>query len=763
MVQPGPVGTPPQSECHDEARNVPTAHSGRLVYARPQDLPSFPSVGLKANGSAASAAASLGWANQKSPEPWKPNKSASASAAAILAKDHKMAAAWKPTPSSEGAQAAMLAHKASRTSESRKPSTTDHGHSAAAQAFNAGRNSMPNSRANTLDHRGSLMAAKGAMATRPRANTAPASRESYPDKANAAAIALKAATKAHQPNRSSVPSKEGGAAPYTNMNRQMFISQPAFKLEAKDQTREEELHASAVAMAKKMFKQQQILINQAKKLSANDPQIPRRRRSSSSLSDDVQPMQFNTLQDAAYKLAQERLTKLHEDNMKNRDYQDYYGQGKAPRKFSVRAKLRRRASSDGAVIEDRQRSRQIRKQMSIFSNKLSEVDQKKRQQDRDALLAVAQRNVQARLKGMDDAVAEKTGMVPPSTLSQWEAKAYSAAQARSDNRLSKHGKVDLGAGKYMDQDDINAIAARRVQPVLDEINDKADREHARQFEASLEAERTKEKEEIENAREKEVQDIYKKLKDQEKQEAKAAKDEERAVRAEQKRLAKAAKHRSAPASVQYFYPEDEPAVDDTTEVALNDIGQPVKVLTSPAPATGTGDQGRINIDVPDEHKQKRRTRSGSSSPKSPTGKVKTWFKSRFSRGSKSDDDKPKSKDKDNSQRGFIGGAALTGMTSNNDSSSSVDNRSASVRAVAMAGRRRTDLSDDLSRSQFRSQSAIDPNEVSPMSSSSSEDDFFGDEARDRVGVGLSPPKPIQDPAERKSLSPVRDSRFHEII
>jgi hypothetical protein len=356
------------------------------------------------------------------------------------------------------------------------------------------------------------MAAKGAMATRPRANTAPSAKEAYPDEGNAAANALKAAARAHRPKSTALLNKDAGAIPFTNMDRQMYTSNPPVKSEVDEKNREDVLHASAVAMAKKIFSQQQKVIDQAKKAHASDPSSPRRARSSSSLSDEGRPMQFSTLQDAAYKLAQERLSKLHEDNLKNRDYQEYYGNTRPQRKFSIRGKLRRRASSDGDVTEDRERSRQIRKQMSIFSTKLSEVDGKKRQHDRDALLAAAQRNVQASLQGMDDKISAKTGMVPASTLSNWEAKAHAAAQSRSDNRLSKHGKVDIGAGKYMTQEEIDAIATQRVQPVLDEINENAEKEHARQTELRLDAEAKKEAREVEKAREKEIADIAKKLK-----------------------------------------------------------------------------------------------------------------------------------------------------------------------------------------------------------------------------------------------------------
>ncbi|KAH8664298.1 hypothetical protein BX600DRAFT_297499 [Xylariales sp. PMI_506] len=755
---------------HDDTGGSSTSgtYSGPLVYAKPKDLPSFPSVGLGPGASAASAAATLGWSRQKSPEIWKPDSSASASAAAVLATDYKMATAWAPSPSNHGAQAAMLAHKSAKSTDIWKPSETDHGYSAATQAFKADRNPVAgnntDSSVSTLNRQRSLMAARGAMKSRPRANTAPAPRESYPDKSNAAANALKAATKAHKPNRPT-PSKDAGAVPYTTMNRQMFTSHPPINPEPEDQSREDVLHASALAMAKRMFNQQQKLIEQTKKAHANDPPVPRRARSSSSLSDEGQPMQFNTLQDAAYKLAQERLARLHQENLKNREYQDYYGHGKAQRRFTIIGKLRRRSSSDGVTLEDQKRSQQIRRQMSIFSSKLSEVDEKKREHDRQALLAAAQRNVQAQLKGMDDKISAETGMVPPTRATDWEEKAQFVAQSRSENRMSHHGQIDLGGGKYMTREDIDAIAAQRVQPVLDEINQQAEKEHIRQTELRLEAEARKEAREIDKAREKEIAEIAKKLKEQDKQEhkdrkaeerreAKARKDEEKVTKAEQKRIAKEERHRSAPARIVIrsgVLSAEEVMGDDRVE--LNDVGQPVRIPTSSQPAPQDEESNMTRDEAIDvqftSHHQSKSEGASPTDKVSPTGRVKTWFKSRFRNSSKSEDDRPK--------RSFLGGHALTGLDSNNASSISVDNGSGSVRAVAMAGRQRTDLSEDLSSSQ---PPRLD--DISPMSSSS-DDEYFRDEAQVQTRAQLKAPAPLRDPAAKKSHSPLRDSRFHEII
>lgn len=353
------------------------------------------------------------------------------------------------------------------------------------------------------------------MAVRPRSNTAPSAKEGYPDEANAASNALKAAAAVHKAPRQSTAVPKGGAVPFTTMNRQMYTSHPPVKPEVEEQNREAQLHASALAMAQKMFTQQQKVIDQTKKAQGKSVRRTRSTTSLSSEEDEVRPMQFNNLQDAAYKLAHERLAKLHDSHLADREYQEYYGQGqsKPSRKFSVRGKLtRRRSSSDGDLIEDQRKSQQIRQQMSIFNSKLSQVDVQKRQSDRDALMAAAQRNVQARMKGMDDKISAETGMAPASRSTNWEAKAQAAAQSRSNNRMTHHGMIDIGGGKYMSQEEIDAIAAAKVQPTLDEINEKAEKERARRTELRLEAEAKKEAAEREKARHREVTSIEKKLK-----------------------------------------------------------------------------------------------------------------------------------------------------------------------------------------------------------------------------------------------------------
>ncbi len=442
-----------------------------------------------------------------------------------MAKDYKMAPSWQPEQSSNGARgAAVLAHRGSVSKAeiwTPEPSVASWGNSAAVQAMKKDRAGGLSPQLNyghtTLGRRGSLLAATGAMSTgRKRAESSPIVRklETYPDEANAVANALSAATisASRSQKRNNIPSA-GGSVPFTNMSREMYTSHPPVGPEVEEQNREAVLHASAVAMAKKMYTHQQLQIDAATAAAQKGAMAAHRRTSSGASSpDEAQPMRFNSLQEAAQKLAQERLGKLHDEHAKNREYRDYYGSNPMQSRLSIRGRTRKRASSDGKLDEDREQSNKIRAQMSLFSSNISQVDAKKRQQDREALIAAAQRNVTKSLHGMDEKVFADTGKVTPSLLSEWEMKAHAAAQANSNLRMENHGKVHIGGGKFIDQKDIDAVAARNVQPVLDEINEKAEAERERQAILKLDQETQQRKVVEEKTREKERKEIEKKLK-----------------------------------------------------------------------------------------------------------------------------------------------------------------------------------------------------------------------------------------------------------
>ena len=336
-----------------------------------------------------------------------------------------------------------------------------------------------------------MMAATGAMSgSRKRSDSTPIPPSSYPDSKNSAANALKAATSAGRTTRGQPASTTPTHSPLnagkihnaaiTNLSREMYTSHPPVAPEVEEKKRQDTLQAAAVSMAKKMYEVQQRQNEEAATLRRSDSQYAASsahdRPQSSASSGDLPAPQYANLQEAAKKLAAERLAKLHDEHAA---YRNYYGTQKQPNKrLSIRG--RRRASSDGqADGSDEERSRQIRNEMSLFTDKLAQIDNKKRKQDRDSLLAAAQRNVRASMNAQDERLFNETGKVSPAMMAEWEAKAKAKAEAESEVRMANHGMVNIGGGKFLDQSEVDAIAAAKVQPTLDEITVTAEKHRAR--------------------------------------------------------------------------------------------------------------------------------------------------------------------------------------------------------------------------------------------------------------------------------------------
>ncbi|KAI9800598.1 MAG: hypothetical protein M1833_003256 [Piccolia ochrophora] len=646
-----------------------------LKHADSHDLPSFPVVGLSNKESSAGAAASLAHANQKPFEHWKPDPSASASAAAVLAKDHKAPEPWHPEETSKGSKAAAShAQAEGGFVDVWRPGNaiTAYGNSAAAQAIRLSGVVSPEARSSTPadDKKKSLIAATGAVKnSRRRAESTPVPVTSYPDAGNSSANALNAATLAAKPSTKKAAPKPGSdprmppidAARIHNIaknkvNRDMYGSHPPVALEIEEKNRNDVLHAAAVSMAKKMFEAQQRKLQEASAVKRSDSRAAatsvhgRQHRRSSVSSDESSPapMQFTSVEDAAKKLAAERLAKLHDEH---RAYRDYYGTNAPARHTSMRMKMRRRASSEGGNKEedDEAQSRRIRSEMSIFNRSLAEVDMKKRQRDRDALMAAAQRNVKASMSGMDEKVFAETGNVAPSLMEDWEAKARAKAEAGSKARMANYGKVNIGGGKFMDQADVDAVASKNVQPFIDDINLKAEAQRAKEEEIRLDQEQSKRLADEDKARQREIKADQKKAKDLEKQEEKARKQEEKTKKAEEKRRAKEEKDRTkdvaAPAAAVVATASQVPRTPQTPEPAEERPTTPTPGTTrkisvssiSSAPPEGGAvvsttviHPATIEVDPATSAQTPTSPVTSPTSPKS-KDKVKSWFAARKDR------------------------------------------------------------------------------------------------------------------------------------
>lgn len=155
------------------------------------------------------------------------------------------------------------------------------------------------------------------------------------------------------------------------------------------------------------------------------------------------------------------------------------------------------------------------------------------------------------------------------------------------------------------------------------------------------------------------------------------------------------------------------------------------------------------------------------SPSSPgSGKVKNWLKTKFasrraSKGSKSSGSTgvsgSKEKGKEREESGFVGGSALTGATAStaaagNDGSALHQTESSIPESAGVSA---------LDREDGHSGRVSEDDYVSSMSSDG-DDDYEEEfqEARDNFDEDLIPAPTF--PAS-KSSSPVRDSKFHEVI
>ncbi|KAI1613945.1 hypothetical protein EDD37DRAFT_635213 [Exophiala viscosa] len=521
-----------------------------LKYARAEDLPSYPSKGGVKLASAG-AAASLADSNKKSVDLWKPGNIPAANIAADKAKDYEMDPLWEPELSKAGSKAALIANRDQAPVTIWRATESENGSTAAISALQ-NQSSPPAITEREVSKDGrqkALLAATASMSSgRRRAESAPMKPQPPPGNS---AWALKAANSISGRNSSDIPRPQQSTDSSNldpariqnmarkNVNRQMYTANPPVAIEVEERNRQDTLRASAVAMAKKMYAIQQTHIDDARGIRRSESHYAAhtaRKRAQSDAANEAIPEElprYQNLEEAARKLAQERLAKLHDENA---EYRQYYVQT-SPQKqsrLSLRGRPRRTSNLQDDSDSDEEQSRRIKTQMSIFQSKLAEVDTKKRQADRDNLLAIAHKNVTARMNAIDEKVFSETGKTSPQQREQWERQARERAQRDSDERMVNVGKVHIGGGKYLDQSEIDAIARARLQPTFDEINEKAEAQRARDEEIRKEQERIKAEQEAERQRQAKIKAEQKAVADREKAEVRAQKAEEKRKLEEQK-------------------------------------------------------------------------------------------------------------------------------------------------------------------------------------------------------------------------------------
>jgi hypothetical protein len=413
-----------------------------------------------------------------------------------------MAPLWHPEASAAGSKAALLAHRDGGKLNLWTPEASADGHSAATIAFRTkglGPGAVDYGYTDN-GRKNAFTAATGAHASskHKRAQSIPPSMPLYPDAKNSAKNALGAATLAHSAsmrakpqttqitdsNRSGSGAMEAARIQHAkSISRDMYTSTPPVALETEERRHNDALRASAISMAKKIYDVQQHNTEAASAARTGATAAHSQRPATGEEDIKQQAMRYIGIQEAAQKLAQERLAKIGYDE--NAAYRSYYGYEKPRSKLSMR-RGRNRAYSASEVApandsdsdEDDLRSRRIRSQMEQLNKNIADVDAKKRDTDRKHLMAAAERKVQAQLAGMDKKIYNETGKMSSAMVDDWDQKARQRALANSEVRMENHGKVHIGNGKWMDQSEIDAIALARIQPTLDEITQKTEKRRA---------------------------------------------------------------------------------------------------------------------------------------------------------------------------------------------------------------------------------------------------------------------------------------------
>ncbi|KAK0315870.1 Eisosome assembly protein [Friedmanniomyces endolithicus] len=474
-----------------------------LKYARPQDLPSFPSSGL--------------------------SNADSAGKAAMQAKDYKMKDLWHPELSAAGSKAALLAHQDGGKVDLWQPTASKAGNSAATLAMRTKGLSPELDRGYTADGKQRALLAATLSVSRSGVAPAPVAPSAYPDSKNAASNALNAATKSHRANSTRTAAEKRQPDGWNseamqaarvqnigaNMSPEMFTEHPPVAIEREEKAHNAALRASAVSMAKQMYDLQNrtVLGPDLRGGVEGAGAATARQQPSSQLDVKQEALRYIHLQDAAHKLAQERLAKV-DKTFEAAKYREYYGypdnpsQQSPPKKpanrLSMRSKGRRRAAGEGAEDgdfssddDDEGRAQRIRTQMSTLNTGVAGVDEKKRAADRAKVYAAAEKKVHAQMHNLDEKVFADTGKVPPAMMEEWEAKARARAVEEKREKEVHPGQTHIGGGKYVSTAEIERIAAERLRPTLEGISAEAERRRERDREVregKEEAEREKREE-----------------------------------------------------------------------------------------------------------------------------------------------------------------------------------------------------------------------------------------------------------------------------
>ncbi|KAL1899389.1 Eisosome assembly protein [Ceratocystis pirilliformis] len=419
--------------------------------------------------------------------------------------------------------------------------------------------------------------------------------------------ALSAATVAHAPYLDNAQRRASAPPLYATRPRSMYsastLTNGNLNLGASgyDRSRQEEIHATALAMAQQMFAQQQAGSSKGKQ-KAN--------MASAGATHDP-------LHEKAWKLAQARLAQMDDGSLVVRDSQSYYiaEDRTSSRKFSRlgRRHNRRDDGSSGADGDDSDaedsdfKAHADDQPRSIFARRLSSMQIRKRQSERDALLAAARRNVENTMAEIDEETMATTGRLHPRHVTAWEAKAREAAAHRKAKRdradedgpdtpvsswAGPSDKYNVGGGVTVDKTEVEALANQNLEPLFTDIRESAAIEKERKEQQRIEQETKKQEESADKARKGKLNEIVsifnsqkKREKKEEKKQAKLAAKE--AKRKDKERTKGSQKHSKLKDSISAPVPIpglEIPAMGASTQHLATTAGEP---SATSKPATNT--------------------------------------------------------------------------------------------------------------------------------------------------------------------------------
>ncbi|KAF3937599.1 hypothetical protein ABW19_dt0202220 [Dactylella cylindrospora] len=531
------------------------ASASLLKRADPKDLPSYPSRGIQNLESSAGKAALLAHSQSKSPELWKPDPLPAAGAAASLAHSIKTPEPWNPGKLPTAAAAASLAGESYKTPEAWQPTSSKSASRAATHVKD--KKSIDSTWRPSSSSNSSALAAAGlanqALSTSPsKTVTTSTTTPSYDiNRINALASQnaqnrlttanpppsqsqtdrnmndiLRAATISMSKNSSkSAPTPpKSTAMPPSSYYSHIPTSPPTVPAESPATAKLNRKSSLAAASA-----------------AATEVNLPDQ---SSKSTYERQTKYYPHLEEAARKAASQRLARLQAEHDKARKASglppNWQKQGarSALASSGATSKPTPATTAKGTDATDYARALKIKTDTAKLTQQMESVDKDRQARDYLALLAVAEKRVKSQMQDLETRVAEDQGRVPKHLQEEWDAKAKILSEEYERKRTaeseSKKGKIDMGGGLWYDREDLERIAKGNVQPILDEINEKADKERARLEVLRLEpAEKAaaKTRREAEKAEERQRKAELKESQRQEKERLKAEKQPSKATTA----------------------------------------------------------------------------------------------------------------------------------------------------------------------------------------------------------------------------------------